>query len=108
MKEPTTEPIYGSGNGLLESIFVKLAPILLFVAAIMLMVLIFQVNKTKYAVKETAAYTRVSNCVIAKVANPPTTQEDVEKCYTQVEKDSHIPLERFDFQTNNENPKDDE
>lgn len=85
-----------------EKVFVRLAPILIAVAAVLMVVTIMQIDETKYQVKETAAYTRVSNCVVAKVANPPTTQDDVEKCYQQVEKDSQINLERFDFQVNNE------
>lgn len=88
-----------------EKVFVRLAPILIFVAAILLVITMSQLGKTKYAVKETAAYTRVSNCIVAKVANPPTTQVDVEQCYVQVEKDSDIPLERFDSQVHNESTK---
>lgn len=89
--------------GKFERIFVNLAPILIAVAAVLLVVLMYQLDRTKYAVQETAAYTRVSNCMVAKVMTPPTTQEDVEKCYVQVEKDSNISLERFDYQINNEN-----
>jgi len=84
-----------------EKMFVTLAPVLLGVAGVLLIITLFQLDETKYAVKETAAYTRVSNCIVSKGSNDRTS-EDVEKCYVQVEKDSGIPLERFDQQVNNE------
>lgn len=90
--------------GRFERWFVRLVPFLLVAAAIMLLVTMTQVSKTKYAVKETAAYTRVTNCIVAKTAT--RTQDDIERCYIQVEKDSGIALERFDEQRNNENIKD--
>lgn len=86
-----------------EKVFIKAAPWLIGLAAILLVLLIGSVNKTTDAVEETSAYTRVSNCVIAKVANPPTTQEDVELCYVQVEKNTDIQLERFDTQARGDN-----
>lgn len=87
----------------LEYVFVRLAPILIVVAAILLVITLSQLDKTKYLVKETAAYTRVSNCIVAKSGSSERTAESVESCYAQVEKDSGIPLERFDKQIHNEN-----
>jgi len=85
-----------------EKVFLALAPVLLVLAGVLLIVSLLKLDRTQYTVKETAAYTRVSNCIVAKVSNPDTTVIDVEQCYTQVEKDSGVPLERFDKQTHNE------
>lgn len=89
-----------------EKLFVTLAPVLLVVAAILLIITMFQLDETKYTVKETAAYTRVSNCIVAKNSGAVRAPDSVEKCYIQVEKDSDLKLERFDEQLNNENPRD--
>lgn len=51
-------------------------------------------------VQETSAYTRVTNCIVAKGAS---TQAEKELCYVRVEKDTDKSLERFDEQTDGEN-----
>lgn len=76
-----------------------LAPYIVGIAAAIMIIALVQFNQTQYVVKETSAYTRVSNCIVAKVAYTSVKQSDVEKCYQQVEKGSGIKLERFDTQT---------
>jgi len=80
-----------------------LTPWLIVIASVLFVVLMFQVVRTNLAVKETSAYTRVSNCIVAKSASMKFTQDEIERCYIQVEKDTHVHLERFDFQIHNEN-----
>jgi len=82
-----------------ESVLAKIGLYVLFVAAILVAVLFVKVGQTNKKVAETSAYTRVTDCIVGKVANPPTSQADVEKCYVQVEKATGISLERFDKQT---------
>lgn len=82
----------------IERAIVTLAPFLIGFASLLLVVLIIQLGKTSEQVSDTQAYTRVTNCVVSKVANPPTTQEAIELCYTQVEKDTGVHLQRFDTQ----------
>lgn len=79
-----------------EELFIKLAPWLIVVAAILLVVTIARIDNTSEAVKETSAYTRVSNCIVAKSAYLPIKERDIETCYVQVEQDTDIPLKRFD------------
>jgi hypothetical protein len=86
-----------------EGIFMKVAPWLIAVAAVVLIFTLFQVSKTGQSAQETSAYTRVSNCIVAKSANPEFTQDEIERCYVQVEKDTGVSLIRFDEQINNEN-----
>lgn len=86
----------------IENVFIKAAPWLIGLAAILLVLLIGTVNKTTDAVKETSAYTRVSNCILGK-SGTPFTQEDIELCYVQVEKNTGIQLERFDTQARGDN-----
>lgn len=102
-RTPLVKPIQEPNKGIFETIFLKVAPLLIFIAAALLVFLIFQLGKTSKAVTETSAYTRVSNCILGKSANPPFTQEEIEKCYIQVEKDTGVQLERFDRQLRNEN-----
>ncbi len=85
-----------------DNIFGKLVPLLICIAGIMLIFVILQLGQTSNSVAETAAYTRVSNCIVAKSANPDFTQDEIERCYVQVEKNTGISLERFDFQIHNE------
>lgn len=71
------------------------------IALVMLVFLMIGLNKTSKSVQETSAYTRASNCIVAKLAHAPVTQEGIELCYIQVERSTDIPLERFDMQTIN-------
>lgn len=87
----------------LEKTFVNLAPWLIGIASVLLIILIYQISKTGSKVAETEAYTRVTNCIVAKSANPEFTQDEIERCYIQVEKNTGESLERFDFQTKGEN-----
>lgn len=86
----------GKSQGSFENIFIKLAPVVMIVAAVILVALFVEQSRTTQVIDETGAYIRVSNCIDAKVASPPTTQEEVEKCYVQVEKQTGISLQRFD------------
>jgi len=81
-----------------EKVFLKIAPIVIGVASLLIIVLMLQLNKTNKKVAETSAYTRVTNCIVSASAVPSFTQEEIERCYVQVEKNTHISLERFDEQ----------
>lgn len=73
------------------------------VATAVLVLLMISLSNTSRHVDETSAYTRVSNCIVAKLAGATIPQIEIEKCYVQVEKETGISLERFDMQTHNEN-----
>lgn len=73
--------------------------VVLAIAAIMTMYLIISINKTNYKVRETAAYTRATNCIAARLASDSISQKEIEDCYVQVEKNTDISLERFDRQS---------
>lgn len=81
-----------------EKIFIKIAPWLIALAAILLFITLAQLGKTSRAVEVTSAYTRVSNCILGKSAYLPLKERDIEKCYTQVEMTTDIELQRFDNQ----------
>jgi hypothetical protein len=83
----------------ISKFFLNIAPWLIGIAGIMIVIGLYQENVTQYKVVETSAYTRVTNCIVAKNGYQQIKQLDVEKCYQQVEKESHIKLERFDTQT---------
>lgn len=83
----------------LSIVLLKIAPALIAIAAVLTILGLFEQNQTVYSVKQTNAYTRVSNCILGKSAYTPVKQSDVEKCYQTVEKDAHIKLKRFDYDT---------
>lgn len=85
-------------------VLAALAPYIIGIATALIIVAVIEMNQTQYTVKETAAYTRVSNCIVAKSGSKTSTPLGVETCYKQVEKDSHIPLERFDNEISKNNP----
>lgn len=86
----------------IERMLSKIALPIIGVALVLLVIMLVRLNQTSRSVEETSAYTRVSNCIVAKVAEPPTVQDEVEQCYVQVEKDTGVTLQRFDEQTGNE------
>lgn len=85
-----------------DNFFGRFALFILAIAAIMIAYLVIGINKTNYKVRETAAYTRASNCIVARLASDSIKQKEIEDCYVQVEKGSGISLERFDKQTNSD------
>lgn len=85
-----------------EKLFVGVAPYLIVIAGLLLLGVMLQLGKTNERVAETEAYTRVTNCIVAKSGTTTRNFEDVEECYVQVEKNTGRSLERFDEQTNNE------
>jgi hypothetical protein len=87
----------------IQRFFNTVMPYMIVLLALGIIYLTTRLAATTQEVKETAAYTRVSNCIVAKVANPPTTQDDIERCYVQVEKNTGKSLERIDEQVNGEN-----
>lgn len=83
--------------GRIETFFSKTALWFIMAAGLLLLILIFKIGKTATDVQVTSAYTRVSNCILAKNAIG-RTQAEIEDCYKQVEQDTGITLKRFDKQ----------
>lgn len=75
----------------------------LFLAAILIVFFSIVLTSASQKVAETAAYTRASNCISARLASDQISQKEIEDCYAQVEKDTDISLERFDKQTSPDN-----
>jgi hypothetical protein len=77
----------------IEKIYSKIALPIIGVAGILL-ILVF-VLATKGQSKENNGYIRVINCIISI---PATTraQEDIETCYSTVEKQVGVKLQRYD------------
>lgn len=61
---------------------------------VVLLVFIFVIS-AKNTTRENNGYIRVINCVISTPATK-RTQSDIEKCYTSVERDLKIHLQRYD------------
>lgn len=78
--------------------FLSIMPYMIVLLAIGIVFLTTRLAATTQEVKETSAYTRVSNCIVAKSANQELTQDGIERCYIQVEKNTGVSLERFDEQ----------
>lgn len=83
----------------MQRYFLAVAMLIIGIAAALLFMTFTELGKTTDEVRRTSAYTRVTNCILGKSANPPMTQTEIEKCYAQVEKNTKIELERFDYQT---------
>jgi len=81
-----------------QRFFLLVMPYMIVLLALGVIYLTTRLAATTEEVKETSAYTRVTNCIVSKVANPPTSQDDIELCYVQVEKNTDQSLERFDEQ----------
>lgn len=77
----------------LDKVIAKVAIPTLAVAAVLL-VLLITVSARDFS-KSNNGYIRVINCVISTPANI-RTQADIENCYTTVEKDLGIHLQRYD------------
>ena len=95
----------GENNYRLEKFLAVGAPYMVGIAFIIVIIASFELNRASERVRETEAYTRVSNCIVAKVASPPTDQEAVELCYAQVEKSTGLDLERFGYQVEGQNTR---
>jgi hypothetical protein len=76
-----------------DKIISKIALPTIAIAGVLLILLI--VISTKGATQENNGYIRVINCVISVPAKT-RTQADIESCYTKVEKDLGIKLQRYD------------
>lgn len=81
-----------------DRFFAKVGPWIILLAAGLLVFLILQIDKTNAKVSETEAYTRATNCIVARGAQPGFTQAEVEQCYVEVEKKTGLSLQRFDEQ----------
>lgn len=76
-----------------DKIFAKIALPVLVAAGILIIITI--ALSTEDTSKENNGYIRVINCVVSIPATV-RTQTDIEKCYSTVEKDLGIRLQRYD------------
>jgi hypothetical protein len=77
----------------LEKIVEKIALPVIGLAAVVLIVTL--ISSSKDTSEENNAYVRVINCIVSYPANTRTIN-DIELCYTMVERDLNIEIQRYD------------
>ena len=80
-------------ENILDKIIPKIALPIIVIAALLLV--FWSVNEGRRTSEENNAYIRVINCIVSHNASV-RTQENIEGCYVNVEKDLDIHLKRYD------------
>ena len=60
-----------------------------------LLIIVLMIDSTRGTNQENNAYIRVINCIVSHNAST-RTQDDIENCYIEVERDLNTRLQRYD------------